>query len=176
MQTVRWLAGASLLALAGMVGCGGSEDVASTTQAWENQPPPEEENKCECKVTGGGVEFVTIGHETFRFTFGFNEIPTSLDDAKGHITLQVHGVDMEFCRVDTVESCDPVAEVVVFSGELRGGGRCTVTVDDNGEPGRDDTIDFVGGGFDFGATLIKGGNVQFHKPKPKDCQAQDNKN
>jgi hypothetical protein len=167
MQTARGLPGAGLLALALVaVGCGGSGDVESVTQAWEVQ--------C-CKVTGGGVEFVEIDGVTYRFTFGFNVIPTP-PGIEGHITLQVHGTEepMEFCDVTSIE-CDPDTESALFRGTLRSGGQCVVTVDDNGEPGRDDTIAFTGGGFTFGPIeLEQGGNIQFHKPNPAQCPAEDN--
>jgi hypothetical protein len=131
-----------------------------------------EDGVCDlCKATGGGV-FLLDG---VRVTFGLNAIPDDVTPgtgfggegfaAKGHVEIQIHDGANIYGSVDTILSCDMTEAdgSATFAGELRDGGRFVVTVNDAGEPGRDDTISFTND-VSFGpVALEKGGNLQLHE-------------
>jgi hypothetical protein len=125
------------------------------------------------KVTGGGEIPVPNPGSTGRATFGFNAQPDKSGGAKGdfnyvnHVTgLHVNGA-VTSIQVIAV-NLDLSPKTVLFSGTWEGG-FFFVTVEDHGEPGRNDQ---------FGITVttatdelievtsqrvISNGNIQFHK-------------
>jgi len=125
------------------------------------------------KVTGGGQIPVPYLDSMGRATFGFNAQPDKKGGAKGnfnyvnHVTgLHVNGpvTDIQVIAV----YANGLPKTVLFSGTWEGGS-FFVTVEDQGEPGRNDQ---------FGITVttatdelievtsrrvISNGNIQFHK-------------
>ncbi|MFP5502495.1 MAG: post-COAP-1 domain-containing protein, partial [Candidatus Sericytochromatia bacterium] len=125
-------------------------------------PTPEVE--C-CKVTGGG--WVPPNEGEGRVSFGFVAMTNPGRGITGNIQVVDHTTRTTYHgRVDTLTCEDNTA---TFGGTLRGGGRFTAIVTDNGEPGDSDifSFDVTGGGFnvsnDLGGDEPGGGNIQFHE-------------
>lgn len=140
-------------------------------------PPPPPQNDLVKLVTGGG--YVTSGtYSNNRGNFGFNArsfVEGGNATASGNFEyndgrLQVKG------RVDTITLCSNSAQTFNVTGDYVGrvgnskdqySGRFTVIVDDNGEPGRNDTISLdltppIGSFGGFTTTTLTGGNIQHH--------------
>ena len=140
------------------------------------QPPqPPEPPDCLIKVTGGGQVAVPAPSSKGRASFGFNAKGYDDSTATGHFNyvnhvtgLHVNGPVDHLFVITTNPDGSP--KTVRFSGTCGGNGPAcsfSVTVEDNGEPGR--RIDA------FGITvtgarseltsqrLISRGNIQFHK-------------
>ncbi len=160
----------ALAATIAWVGFDGSGNIGSTALAWGGVPS-------KCWVTFGGKINLDDGFATF----GGNVVAPHGDLITGHILVADHDSDKEyFCRVTFINVCECFTNgtggVLQFTGNLEqlgkdGGpiGTCTVTVVDNGEPGRSDTIKFdtfgnVTTSIPVGPTfqLLPGGNVQIH--------------
>ncbi len=118
------------------------------------------------KVTGGGQISVPQG----QATFGFNAQPDKKSGVKGnlnyvnHVTgLHINGTVDRIVVIDT--NLDGSPRTVLFSGTYAGG-TFSVTVQDNGEPGRNDQFGIWVTGSPSEATsmrVISNGNIQFHK-------------
>jgi hypothetical protein len=161
---MRKLTGWAAAALVAATGCGGGSPASNPTIVTDEHEG--EDKVCaECKVTGGGVFFL----DGQRVTFGLNAVPTGSGAAEGHIEIQLHDPDDGtniFGTVDTIVSCSRDDGVLIgtFQGTLRDGATpFEVTVEDAGEPGRDDTIQLTNG-IPFGPiALEQGGNLQVHE-------------
>ncbi len=131
------------------------------------------------KVTGGGQISVPDPVSAGRATFGFNAQPDKKDGAKGnfnyvnHVTgLHVNGA-VTSIQVIAVNP-DGSPKTVLFSGTWEGGS-FFVTVEDHGEPGRNDqfgiTVTTATGDLIelielievTSQRVISRGNIQFHK-------------
>ena len=120
------------------------------------------------KVTGGGQIPVPPG-SFGRATFGFNAQPDKKGGAKGnlnyvnHVTgLHVNG-PVTSIQVIAVNN-DGSPKTVLFSGTWEGGS-FFVTVEDHGEPGRNDQFGITVTGVLSEVTsqrVISNGNIQFH--------------
>lgn len=173
---MRKLTGWAAAALVAATGCG-SGSTASSPTIVTDEHEGEDEVCVECKVTGGGV-FVLLDGQ--RVTFGLNAVPTGSGAAEGHIEIQLHDPDDGtniFGTVDTIVGCSRNDGVLIgtFQGTLRDGATpFEVTVEDAGEPGRDDTIKFPPLTDDIAFALEQGGNLQVHEldqcqPPPTVC-------
>ena len=121
------------------------------------------------KVTGGGQISVPNG----QATFGFNAQPDKKGGVKGnlnyvnHVTgLHINGTVDNIMVTDI--NLDYSPKTVQFSGTYEGGS-FIVTVQDKGEPGRNDQfgiwVTTVAGSLSEGTPMrvISNGNIQFHK-------------
>jgi hypothetical protein len=126
------------------------------------------------KVTGGGQIPVPDPNSTDRATFGFNAQPDKNGGtAKGHFNYVNHvtglHVNGPVTNVEVIAiNLDGSPKTVRFSG-ICGGNlpACSfsVTVEDNGEPGRIDEFGItVTGGLSEARSqrVISNGNIQFH--------------
>jgi hypothetical protein len=122
------------------------------------------------KVTGGGQIGVPNADSRSQATFGFNAKGNPDGSASGHFNYVNHATGLHIngpvqSMVVTVTNEDGSADTVQFSGTSGGNSFFTVTVQDNGEPGRTDQ---------FGITVtgaltevrsqrvISKGNIQLH--------------
>ncbi len=168
-KLMGWAAAGALVAA---TGCGGGS-TASSPAIVTDEHEGEDVVCAACKVTGGGVIFLDDGQ---RVTFGLNAIPkegTGLDGAgttaEGHIEIQHHDPEFDgtnvFGTVDTIVGCSRRGQVLIgtFQGTLRDDTtRFEVTVEDAGEPGRADTIEFDPLTAGTALPLVQGGNLQVH--------------
>lgn len=126
------------------------------------------------KVTGGGQIPVPDPGSMGRATFGFNAQPDKQGGVKGNFNYVNHVTGLHVNG--TVTSIQVIAvyanglpKTVLFSGTWEGGS-FFVTVEDQGEPGRDDqfgiTVTSATGELIEVASqrVISRGNIQFHKP------------
>jgi hypothetical protein len=140
------------------------------------QPPePPQPSDCLIKVTGGGQIAVPKADSKGRATFGFNARGNDDGTASGHFNyvnhvtgLHVNGPVDHLFVITT--NPDGSAKTVRFSGTCGGNGPAcafSVTVEDNGEPGRRiDAFGIIVTGARSELTsqrLISRGNIQFHK-------------
>jgi len=125
-------------------------------------------------VTGGGQIPVPNANSTGRATFGFNAKGNEDGTASGHFNYLNHVTGLHVNGpVDNVEvsvtNPDGSAKAVRFSGTCDGNlPACSfsVTVEDNGEPGRNDQFGVtVTGGLSevTSQRVISKGNIQLHK-------------
>ncbi len=132
-------------------------------------PPPPPVDECTCKVTGGGFIYAPDATGNNRkITFGF--VAMTQPDGDAHGNLQITDHPSREGRHGRVQEIDCDGNTVTFAGNLKGGGSYTLTVTDNGEPGRNDTFSYSGSdGYSASGTLADGGpgggNIQVHKPK-----------
>jgi hypothetical protein len=127
------------------------------------------------KVTGGGQIPVPDPSSTGRATFGFNAQPSeSGTGARGHLNYVNHVTGLHVNgEVDSIEviatNPDGSPKTVLFSGTCGGNGpdcSFTVTVEDRGEPGRNDQFGIrVTGAITEvrSQRVISRGNIQFHE-------------
>jgi hypothetical protein len=130
------------------------------------------------KVTGGGQISVPNSNSddanatgTGKATFGFNAQPDKKGGtAKGHFNYVNHVTGLHINgSVDKVwviaENADGSPKTVLFSGTYKGGS-FIVTVEDRGEPGKNDQfgITVIGSqSEERSMRVISNGNIQFHK-------------
>ncbi len=126
------------------------------------------------KVTGGGQINVPEPSSTGIANYGFNAKPQeTTGGVTGHLNYVNHvsglHVNGTVTDVDVVTiNPDGSPKMVRFSGTCANGPACTfsVTVEDNGEPGRDDRfgIAVVGSAADETTSdrVVNNGNIQFH--------------
>ncbi len=124
--------------------------------------------KCKLKVTGGGSIRVAGGYASFGFVVQQNRdgrIKGQLQYVNHASRTKVHIRAFSSLLID--------GKTATFAGTgtiNRLPGRFTVTVTDNGEPGRDDRFTIsISGGPTEGGTL-RSGNIQIHE---KDCGEGD---
>jgi len=140
-------------------------------------PPTEEPPASECcaKVTGGG--WITVATDTkkkasYKGTFGFNAQCMKKGGFHGSLEFQDHfrGLNVHSTSITNV-----VVEGVkaTFTGTVQvnnsGSYAFTVIVEDNGEPGRNDTfrisVPGLGANGYQASGKLAGGNIQIHKCK-----------
>jgi type VI secretion system secreted protein VgrG len=125
------------------------------------------------KVTGGGQINVPTPTSGGFSNYGFNAKPEASGGASGHLNYLNHEtrlhVNGTVTDLDVVTlNPDGSPDMVRFSGVCSGTPGCTfsVTVEDNGEPGRNDRfgIAVVGSGLDEWTPdrVVKNGNIQVH--------------
>jgi len=134
-------------------------------------PPPQPPIKFHGKVTGGGQIPVPDPDSTGRASFGFNAQSKEQGghfNYVNHVTgLHVNGpvTDIQVIAINP----DGSPKTVRFSGTCDGSGpECSfsVTVEDHGEPGRDDQLGIAVTGAVSevrSQRIISRGNIQFHK-------------
>jgi hypothetical protein len=108
-------------------------------------------------VTGGG----NILDKAVNF--GFNADPTP----SGHLNYQDPQQNIHLVS-DSIDSFTPSGNQVTFTGTGHVGGgpsQFTVTVQDNGEPGTNDTFSIVitGAGASTRSGTLSQGNIQIHR-------------
>jgi len=129
---------------------------------------------CKVKVTGGGQIQVPDPASTGRANFGFNaRQDRSGDGANGHFNYRNHvtGLHIEgpVTGLEVIATNpDGSPKTLRLSGTCHGTPACSfsVTVEDNGEPGRMDQFGItVTGGLSevTSQRVISRGNIQFHK-------------
>jgi ice-binding like protein len=132
--------------------------------------------RCSTKVTGGGQIPVPDPGSSGRATFGFNAKGNADGTASGHFNYLNHVTGLHVNGpVDNVaviaRNPDGSPKTVRFSGTCDGGSpTCSfsVTVEDHGEPGRNDEFGVVvTGGVSEARSqrVISRGNIQFHKSR-----------
>jgi hypothetical protein len=140
---------------------------------------------CKVKVTGGGQIQVPDPDSTGRASFGFNaRQDKSGDGANGHFNYRNHvtglHVDGPVTGLEVIATNpDGSPKTLRLSGTCHRAPACSfsVTVEDNGEPGRSDQFGItVTGGLSevTSQRVISRGNIQFHKNCGKDHHGRDN--
>lgn len=123
----------------------------------------------EGKVTGGGYYAVPGGAATFGFNVQRKE---ETDPIKGQLEYQNHatGENVHSVTIDTLlildSDSDGENDTAIFSGTcINNKVPCTfeVRVEDNGEPGVNDTFQISGTVITPTAGTLGGGNIQIHK-------------
>jgi hypothetical protein len=149
-----------------------------------SSPGPPFPPHCGIKVTGGGQIPVPDPGSKGRATFGFNaQSEKKGDTAKGqfnyvnHVTgLHVNGPVDKILVIAT--NPDGSAKTVQLSGSCQHGPKCSfiVTVEDHGEPGRNDQFGITVAGKLTEVTslrVISRGNIEFHD---KSCEDNEDNN
>ncbi len=123
-------------------------------------------------VTGGGFFFDEYGQ---RVNFGMNGGVFPNGDMKGRFNLLGPGHHVRGSSVVDYRIVDATTRELDYVADDGGATFCTVTVADNGEPGRADTFGIsCDSGYSASGTLSQGGNIQLHKPTS--CKANDDSN
>ena len=119
-------------------------------------------------VTGGGWVAVSGGKATFGFEAGRvgSNAPTGEIEFNDHVSgLRIHASAITGYTVVNATTRKITGNTTVNGAAAT----FTLTVTDNGEPGRNDTFDFMlSTGYDASGTL-GGGNIQVHT-REQDCQ------
>lgn len=114
-------------------------------------------------VTGGGFFSDEYGQ---RVNFGMNGGVFPNGDLKGRFNLVAPGHHIRGSSVVDYRIIDDTTRELDYVADDNGTTFCTVTVADNGEPGRSDTFGIsCDSGYSASGTLSQGGNIQLHKPK-----------
>ncbi len=120
-------------------------------------------------VTGGGFFSDEYGQ---RVNFGMNGGVFPNGDMKGRFNLVAPGHHIRGSSVVDYRIVDATTRELDYVADDNGTTFCTVTVADNGEPGRSDTFGIsCDSGYSASGTLSQGGNIQLHKPKS--CKTDD---
>ncbi|MGF2685527.1 choice-of-anchor P family protein [Marinobacter sp. DUT-3] len=120
-------------------------------------------------VTGGGFFFDDYGQ---RVNFGMNGGVFPNGNMKGRFNLVAPGHHIRGSSVLDYRIVDATTRELDYVADDGGATFCTVTVADNGEPGRSDTFGIsCDSGYSASGTLSQGGNIQLHKPKS--CKTDD---
>ncbi|EON92574.1 hypothetical protein MARLIPOL_07474 [Marinobacter lipolyticus SM19] len=120
-------------------------------------------------VTGGGFFNDDYGQ---RVNFGMNGGVFPSGELKGRFNLVAPGHHIRGSSVVDYRIIDATTRELDYIADDSGATFCTVTVADNGEPGRADTFGIsCDSGYSASGTLSQGGNIQLHKPTS--CKAND---
>lgn len=122
------------------------------------------------KVTGGGQIPLLIPGSKGQATFGFNAKGNANGTATGHFNYLNHATGLHVngkvdSAVVTVTNSDGSANTIRFSGTSGANSFFSVTVQDNGEPGRTDEFGITVTGAQSevrSQRVISKGNIQFH--------------
>lgn len=121
-------------------------------------------------VTGGGQLEVAGGKLSFGMVGGLK--PNGLS---GHLNLVDHrsaGPHIKGSSVSEYTVLDEVTRKLVYGCSGTGNSTCTVTVADRGEPGVNDSLSILSGGYAEAGTIARG-NIQLHKPGQCDAGSTD---
>lgn len=152
--------GAVTLTGATVVGC-------AAGQPGPGPGPAPDPRACSDRLTGGG--FITVNGQKANFgvTAGIRK-----GKPRGHLTYIDHGADLKVkgTGVTAYEEIDATTRFIAGTAKINGAaGTYTVTVSDNGEPGRNkDTFairlfDASGALVHSASGTLGGGNIQLHK-------------
>lgn len=115
-------------------------------------------------VTGGGF---IMGPDGNRVTFSVHGGYFPNGDLKGGMNLVTSGHHIKGSPALGYYIIDETTRQLDFMADDSGQATvCTVTVADNGEPGRDDTFAITcDTGYNTSGVMSQGGNIQLHKPQ-----------
>ena len=167
------LAGTSITATRGSLnGQALAKAAVTLTGASLCGPPPQPPVRFHGRVTGGGQIPVPDPGSTGRATFAFNARGNEDGTATGHFNYVNHVTGLHVNGpvdnvVVSVTNPDESPKTIRFSGTCGHAPACSfiVTVEDNGEPGRNDQfgITVTGGRSEVRSQrVISRGNIQFH--------------
>jgi hypothetical protein len=150
---------------------GVAEVILSSAKSDINCQPPVPAGPCHDFVTGGG--WIKSADGTSRANFGFNAgLKAGSTTPEVHFNYIDHSMGKRVRATSiTVYVKGPTSTSRHFEGEAEVNGspgyKYSVDVDDEGEPGRMDTLSLRLEDTDYAnAGSLQGGNIQLHKPCP----------